>query len=200
MSRTHRSRRTRRRPAPANDWTVCPKSGKRGYQSKHAALIGATTLPTTFVDVYVCPDCSRWHVTTSRPGRRLRPVQGKAPRRKEDMSEKTKNKVLDPTRSEERDAVEALDAKPKVVKGFEIVKYSGERTYFSNDKADAEERLVGLAAVTDGIGGKEGNGEPTYTLRECSYVEVEGFDPEGPESRTRGKHDGSPAEGEDADA
>lgn len=115
---------------------------------------------------------------------------------------KDEGKVLDPTRSEERAALEAATDDgfdPKIVKGFEVVRYSGERVYFSNDKADAEDRLKGLASLTDGIGGKDGNGEPAYTIREVSYIEVDGFDPEGPESRTRGKHDGSPADPEDQD-
>lgn len=131
----------------------------------------------------------------------VRQVNGNRHERKEVMG-KTDDKVLDPTRSEERAALASAEEAgfdPKIVKGYEVVRYSGERVYFSDTKADAEDRLKGLAALTDGIGGKDGNGEPAYTIREVSYIEVEGFDPEGPESRTRGKHDGSPADPEDKD-
>lgn len=128
----------------------------------------------------------------------VRQVNGNRHERKEVMG-KTDD---DPTRSEERAALASAEEAgfdPKIVKGYEVVRYSGERVYFSDTKADAEDRLKGLAARTTGIGGKDGNGEPAYTIREVSYIEVEGFDPEGPESRTRGKHDGSPADPEDKD-
>lgn len=202
MSRTHRRTRTPQSTRPR--WTTCATSGKRGYLSQHDALIGATSLPTDYVRTYRCPDCERWHVTTSPPRRKVRTDRtdkGIRPERKEVMA-KNDDKVLDPTRSEERAALDAAKDdgfEPKIVKGYEVVRYSGERVYFSDDKADAEDRLKGLAALTDGIGGKDGNGEPAYTIREVSYIEVEGFDKSGPESRTRGKHDGSPADPEDQD-
>lgn len=198
MSRTHRRTRTPRSTRPR--WTTCPVSGKRGYTSKHDALIGASNLPTDYVRVYLCPDCGRWHVTTSPPRRNVRRVNGISRNRKEVMGDE--NKVLDPTRSDERAVLESAKDdgfKPKIVTGFEVCRYNGDRVYFSDDKADADKRLAEIAAGADGIGGKDGNGEPAYTIREVRYIEVEGFDPKGPESRTRGKHDGSPADPEDQD-
>lgn len=196
MSRTHRRTRTPRSTRPR--WTTCATSGKRGYLSQHDALIGATSLPTDYVRTYRCPDCDRWHVTTSPPRRKVRTDQGIRPERKEDMA-KNDEKVQDPTRSEERAALDVAKDdgfEPKIVKGYEVVRFTGERVYFSDDKADAEDRLKGLAALTNGIGAN-GEGEPTLTIREVSYIEVDGFDPDGPESRTRGKRNGAP---EDQDA
>ena len=103
---------------------------------------------------------------------------------------KTDDKVLDPTRSEDRASLEADDFKGKPKTGYEVRRFSGERVYFSDDKADAEARLVELAGSAGGIG-VDGEGEPVYLLSEVRYVEVENFDPKGPESRTRGKRDGS---------
>ena len=196
MSRTHRRTRTPRSTRPR--WTTCATSGKRGYLSQHDALIGATSLPTDYVRTYRCPDCERWHVTTSPPRRKVRTDKGIRPERKEVMA-KNDEKVLDPTRSEERAALDQAKGdgfEPKVVKGYEVVRFTGERVYFSDNKADAEDRLKGLAAQTNGIGA-HGEGEPTLTIREVSYIEVDGFDPDGPESRTRGKRNGAPADDED---
>ena len=195
MSRQQSKRR--RRPAPPK-WERCSRTGKRGFVSEGDALIGAANLPATYVRAYRCEFCDRWHVTSQRK-RKVRSVKGYGHERKEDMAkakDEAKAKVLDPTRSEERAALERAEAEgfdPKVVKGYEVVRFTGERVYFSDDKADAEDRLKGLAALTGGIGG-DGNGEPAYTIREVSYIEVDAFDPSGPESRTRGKHDGSPAD------
>ena len=130
----------------------------------------------------------------------VRQVNGNRHERKEVMG-KTDDKVLDPTRSEERAALASAEEAgfdPKIVKGYEVVRFTGERVYFSDDKADAEDRLKGLAALTNGIG-TDGEGEPAYTIREVSYIEVASFDPDGPESRTRGKRSGKPVEDADAE-
>jgi hypothetical protein len=98
----------------------------------------------------------------------------------------------DPTRSDEREALEAAKDdgfKPEVKTFYEIRNYHGERKYFSDDKADAETRLKEMAAGRYGIGGA-GEREPALTLHEVRAIEVEGFDPDGPESRTRGKRSG----------
>ena len=106
----------------------------------------------------------------------------------------------DPTRSDERDALDAAKDdgfKDTVKTGYEVVRYTGERVYFSDNEADAKDRLKERSACTLGIGGSDGAGEPAYTLRTVQYVEVDGFDPKGPESRTRGKRDGSEPDPDD---
>lgn len=112
------------------------------------------------------------------------------------------DQVLDPTRSEEREAVAALKddgVDLKIVDAFEIVKYNGERKYFSTSKKDAEDRLVEMASGSSAIGSGPSS-EPVYTVRECRAVEVEAYEKDAPESRTRGPHSGAPADEDDADA
>lgn len=94
-----------------------------------------------------------------------------------------------PERLEQREALDASDDKLAVSTFYEIRNYHGERKYLTNDKADAEARLRELAVGRGGIGA-DGEGEPPLTLSTVQAVEVENFEKDGPESRTRGKRSG----------
>lgn len=51
-----------RRPAQA--WTTCPVTGKRGWATKDLARRSRRATPDRDLHVYRCDDCGRWHLGT----------------------------------------------------------------------------------------------------------------------------------------
>jgi hypothetical protein len=94
-----------------------------------------------------------------------------------------------PNRETDRERLEASDRDYKVEDFFVILNNKGERKYLSNDQADAEQRLKEMATGRTSIG-EAGEAQPALILIPCLAIETDGFEEDGPESRTRGKRSG----------
>ena len=64
MSKQRRKQEPKKRKGPP--WTLCTKTGKRGYKSKLNALTVAswTSKRGGLSRPYKCPTCGNWHLTS----------------------------------------------------------------------------------------------------------------------------------------